>query len=330
MCHYLGVEKENLCLYGHPNETWEVNLPAEEVPPELQEPALGINFARDGMNRRDWFSLVAVHSDCWLLSVFFYFGARLNRNESGPTVDIAARTPDVRLDVLHSPISSNLRELYHVKHTYLFDIYAEDMKAGHNTEKLMLKGNVDLLSYECKLDGGSSSGENKNLKKLPHDALSISNPTVGCSGSSKHKGSWVQCDFSATKVKRCIIKKLIPYLNKKFERKVEAVSPKNYDGSGVRNDKKEEKEVVDRGGGSDGSGHRKKKVVNQRWQVKAQSQRRKRQSEEEEEEDRHHDHDHGHAGYVSQQLFAITKNHGCGHRTGYVSPRHLKTSSNYG
>ncbi|CAN4106138.1 unnamed protein product [Withania somnifera] len=77
----LTDEKENLCLYGHPNETWEVNLPAEEVPPELPEPALGINFARDGMNRRDWLSLVAVHSDCWLLSVAFYFGARLNRNE---------------------------------------------------------------------------------------------------------------------------------------------------------------------------------------------------------------------------------------------------------
>lgn len=70
-----------MCLYGHPNETWEVTLPAEEVPPELPEPALGINFARDGMNRKDWLSLVAVHSDSWLLSVAFYFGARLNRNE---------------------------------------------------------------------------------------------------------------------------------------------------------------------------------------------------------------------------------------------------------
>lgn len=56
-------------------------MPAEEVPPELPEPALGINFARDGMHRKDWLSLVAVHSDCWLLSVAFYFGARLNRNE---------------------------------------------------------------------------------------------------------------------------------------------------------------------------------------------------------------------------------------------------------
>ena len=74
-------DKENLCLYGHPNETWEVVLPVEEVPPELPEPALGINFARDGMNRKDWLSLVAVHSDSWLLSVAFYLGSRLKQNE---------------------------------------------------------------------------------------------------------------------------------------------------------------------------------------------------------------------------------------------------------
>lgn len=46
-------DKENLCLYGNPDGTWEVQLPAEEVPPELPEPALGINFARDGMQVRD-------------------------------------------------------------------------------------------------------------------------------------------------------------------------------------------------------------------------------------------------------------------------------------
>ncbi|KAK4491315.1 hypothetical protein RD792_002051 [Penstemon davidsonii] len=75
-------EKENLCLYGLPNETWEVNLPVEEVPPELPEPALGINFARNGMQEKDWLSLVAVHSDSWLLSVSFYFGARFGFGKS--------------------------------------------------------------------------------------------------------------------------------------------------------------------------------------------------------------------------------------------------------
>ena len=51
-------ERENLCLYGHQDGSWEVDLPAEEVPPELPEPALGINFARDGMQ----VSLVRPHS----------------------------------------------------------------------------------------------------------------------------------------------------------------------------------------------------------------------------------------------------------------------------
>ncbi|XP_044958097.1 PHD finger protein ALFIN-LIKE 2-like [Hordeum vulgare subsp. vulgare] len=74
-------DKENLCLYGHPDGTWEVSLPAEEVPPELPEPALCITFARNSMNRRDWLSLVAVHSDLWLLFVAFFFGAPLSANE---------------------------------------------------------------------------------------------------------------------------------------------------------------------------------------------------------------------------------------------------------
>ncbi|KAM0912441.1 hypothetical protein ACQ4PT_012791 [Festuca glaucescens] len=77
----LTSDKENLCLYGNPDGSWEVALPAEEVPPELPEPALGINFARNGMHRRDWLSLVAVHSDSWLLSVAFFFAAPLSANE---------------------------------------------------------------------------------------------------------------------------------------------------------------------------------------------------------------------------------------------------------
>lgn len=79
---FLYTEKENLCLYGFPSEQWEVNLPAEEVPPELPEPALGINFARDGMQEKDWLSLVAVHSDAWLLAVAFYFGARFGYDKA--------------------------------------------------------------------------------------------------------------------------------------------------------------------------------------------------------------------------------------------------------
>lgn len=67
-------------MFGYPNGTWEVALPAEEVPPELPEPSLGINFARDGMDKKHWMSLVAAHTDSWLLYVAFYYGARVDRN----------------------------------------------------------------------------------------------------------------------------------------------------------------------------------------------------------------------------------------------------------
>uniref|UniRef100_A0A9I9EBE1 PHD finger protein ALFIN-LIKE n=1 Tax=Cucumis melo TaxID=3656 RepID=A0A9I9EBE1_CUCME len=54
-----AYRERNLCLYGFPNEVWEVNLTyAEEVPPKLLDLALGISFAKDGMQERDWLALV--------------------------------------------------------------------------------------------------------------------------------------------------------------------------------------------------------------------------------------------------------------------------------
>lgn len=51
---------------------------AEEFLPEVPELALGINFAREGMHRGDWLSLVSMHTNTWSLSVDFYFEACLN------------------------------------------------------------------------------------------------------------------------------------------------------------------------------------------------------------------------------------------------------------
>lgn len=68
-------------VVGDPDASWSVDLPAEEVPAELPEPCLGINFARDGMARKEWLALVAVHSDAWLMSVAFYYGAKLNAEQ---------------------------------------------------------------------------------------------------------------------------------------------------------------------------------------------------------------------------------------------------------
>jgi hypothetical protein len=75
-------EKESLWLYSFPNEQWEVNLPSMEVPPDLPEPMLGFNFERDRMQEKDWLSLVAVHSDAWLIAMAHYFGARCGFDKS--------------------------------------------------------------------------------------------------------------------------------------------------------------------------------------------------------------------------------------------------------
>lgn len=80
ICLELSVDVYWTCT-GEPNGAWALDLPAEEVPAELPEPCLGINFARDGMSRKEWLALVAVHSDAWLMSVAFYYGAKLNSEQ---------------------------------------------------------------------------------------------------------------------------------------------------------------------------------------------------------------------------------------------------------
>ncbi|KAL2454252.1 PHD finger protein ALFIN-LIKE 6 [Abeliophyllum distichum] len=68
-------KKKKLCLFGHPNGTWEVKPPTEMVPSNLPEPILGINFARDRMQEKEWLLQVAVSCDVWLLSIAFYYAA---------------------------------------------------------------------------------------------------------------------------------------------------------------------------------------------------------------------------------------------------------------
>ena len=72
--------------------------PPFQVPPELPEPALGINFARNGMARPDWLALVAVHSDAWLLAVASYNGARLNREGRDRLFELVNEVPTWRAD----------------------------------------------------------------------------------------------------------------------------------------------------------------------------------------------------------------------------------------
>merc|ERR1711879_286021 len=73
--------RDNLCLSANPDGTWHVGPPCIEVPPELPEPSIGINFARDAMNKMQWISMCAIHSDSWLISVAAFYSAQFSQNE---------------------------------------------------------------------------------------------------------------------------------------------------------------------------------------------------------------------------------------------------------
>lgn len=90
-------DNECLCLFGYPDGSWEVRLPFEEVPPEIPEPLLGLNFARDGMENKEWRLMVAKHSDSWLLSAALYFGARFlfGKSERSRLFDLINELPTV-------------------------------------------------------------------------------------------------------------------------------------------------------------------------------------------------------------------------------------------
>lgn len=73
--------KENLSLYGYPDGTWDVQEARMLLPPNLPEPTVGINLARDRMRAIDWVTVVAEHCDSWLLSLAFLFGVGLSHDD---------------------------------------------------------------------------------------------------------------------------------------------------------------------------------------------------------------------------------------------------------
>ncbi|XP_073361408.1 PHD finger protein ALFIN-LIKE 3-like [Aegilops tauschii subsp. strangulata] len=73
--------KEPMCLYGYADGSWQLTLPEEMVPPGLPVPTRGINRRRDYVNRSDYLTLVAHHSDSWLMGVTFFLSTHLDANQ---------------------------------------------------------------------------------------------------------------------------------------------------------------------------------------------------------------------------------------------------------
>lgn len=172
-------EKDNLCLYGHPDETWEVTLPAEEVPPELPEPALGINFARDGMNRKDWLSLVAVHSDSWLISVAFYNGAAFNGNERKRLFSMINEQPTV-YEVVTGKVAP-------VKEKLSVDNGSKSKLGSKRTNEGQLKSNSKLANeaYGADEDEDDDEDDDEHSETL----------CGSCGGSYNANEFWICCDI---------------------------------------------------------------------------------------------------------------------------------------
>uniref|UniRef100_A0A6N2K5U3 Serine aminopeptidase S33 domain-containing protein n=1 Tax=Salix viminalis TaxID=40686 RepID=A0A6N2K5U3_SALVM len=110
---------------------------------------------------------------------------------SGPTLDLAARLPQLRAVVLHSPILSGLRVMYPVKRTYWFDIYK-------NIDKIPLVNCPVLIMhvFSCESDTFGSalvlwsmqvvSNSNKNIAVM----YGTSDEVVDCSHG---KQLWELC-----------------------------------------------------------------------------------------------------------------------------------------
>eukprot|EP01018_Ginkgo_biloba_P033515 Gb_25088 [translate_table: standard] len=111
-------EKGNLCLFGYPDGSWDVNRPADELPPELPEPLLGINFVREEMDKNEWISLVAAHSDAWLSAVWSYIGARsgFHKNERNRLFSMINEFPTIH-EITVSFLEKQIKDMLMVPNT---------------------------------------------------------------------------------------------------------------------------------------------------------------------------------------------------------------------
>ncbi|XP_071723947.1 PHD finger protein ALFIN-LIKE 4-like [Rutidosis leptorrhynchoides] len=107
----------DLCLYGLPNEQWEVCLPKEEIPAKLPQPVVGINHSRE---ENEWLIFVAMHSDAWLIALASFYGARARFSEADRKylfykinnlpiiVDVVSRSQTKEKPSISSHCSNNL------------------------------------------------------------------------------------------------------------------------------------------------------------------------------------------------------------------------------
>ncbi|MFS7988021.1 putative chromatin regulator PHD family [Helianthus anomalus] len=166
-------DKENLCLYGYPNGSWEVTLPTENVPSDIPDPPLGINFARDDMDRKDWLFAVAIHSDSWLISMAFFYASWLSLNAADR-------------DRLFTLIN-DLPTVYEAVREWLV-VQDKSSEASGSKSRIPLKRSRDGQSKSTLNMLEESDAENQEEHKVT---------LCGSCGEAYYNGDefWIACDF---------------------------------------------------------------------------------------------------------------------------------------
>jgi hypothetical protein len=170
----------NLCLYGFPDESWEVRPPQQLLPPRIPEPALGINFCRGEILDKEWLSFVAAHSDAWLISVAYFLCAPLHRAQRRRVFQMIFGLPTV-LEVVEDA----------------FEV-VEDEEATHEAaegrqEETITAGITGGLS--CGFNQAASSNPALPSSSKKSDVDSGDSFCGACGLCSKPNEFWICCDW---------------------------------------------------------------------------------------------------------------------------------------
>ncbi|KAK8490827.1 hypothetical protein V6N11_066500 [Hibiscus sabdariffa] len=81
-------EKENLCLYGLPNETWEVNLPVEEFTTGTSERPAGDMHVEDYLDWKLFWRIISGGNPWWRLSKVLFMNLKIERHYSSMVEEV--------------------------------------------------------------------------------------------------------------------------------------------------------------------------------------------------------------------------------------------------
>eukprot|EP01023_Acetabularia_acetabulum_P065813 TRINITY_DN8761_c0_g1_i1.p1 TRINITY_DN8761_c0_g1~~TRINITY_DN8761_c0_g1_i1.p1 ORF type:complete len:238 (+),score=45.33 TRINITY_DN8761_c0_g1_i1:138-851(+) len=170
-------QRENLCLYGFPDGTWEVDYPAEEVPPEFPEPALGINFCRDGLKKHEWLTLIAAYSDSWLLAMAFFKAARFSQESRQQLFDMINSEPTLYEIVTRTTGPTAVQGRIPS---------ANRRSSGSNRRKTATTNYIDYAGFE---------GENEFDDGDEEEGDGESEPCPTCGKTYRSGEFWIACDY---------------------------------------------------------------------------------------------------------------------------------------